>query len=236
MKKVWLILLIIALISAVWLWGKDRIWAPEKAQAQYKLTKVDRKDMVNTVSATGELSAVVTVEVGTEVSGQIKELLVDYNTPVNAGQIIARIDPEGYQTLMRQAEAELSLAKARLLTQETEIFRFDAELESAAANWSAAQAQTKKAKVTFENTQRNLMREKALVEKSIISKYEFDKVQTAYQEAAAQFELAEAQALASENKVSSAKAALAIAKVQINEAKATVQLKIAGKDKRMVDL
>jgi len=101
MKKYWLVLFLIALTSAVWLWGRDLIWTPEKAQVQYKLTNVEGKDMVNTVSATGELSAVVTVEVGTEVSGQIKELLVDYNTPVSAGQVIARIDKESYETLMR---------------------------------------------------------------------------------------------------------------------------------------
>jgi len=236
MKKYWIVLLIIALAGVAWFWGKDRIWAPEKAEAQYKLTKVERKDMVNTVSATGELSAVVTVEVGTEVSGQVKELLVDYNTQVRADQIIAHIDPESYKTLMRQAEAELALAKARLLTQKTEISRFEADLESAEANWLAAQAQTKKARVTLENAQRNLEREKALVEKTIVSDYQYDKVKTAYAEAAAQVELAEAQALASKSKVSSAKAALTIAKTQINEADATVELKIAAKDKRMVDL
>ncbi len=236
MKQYWIVLLIIALASTAWLWGKDRIWAPEKAQAQYKLTIVERKDMVNTVSATGELGAVVTVEVGTEISGQVKELLVDYNTPVNAGQIIARIDPESYETLMRQAEAELALAKARLLTQKTGISRFEADLESAEANWSAAQAQTKKARVTLKNTQRNLKREKVLVEKTIVSDYQYDKVQTAYEEAGAQLELAEAQALASKSKVSSAKAALTIAKTQINEADATVELRIAARDKRMVDL
>jgi HlyD family secretion protein len=236
MKKFWIVALIIALTGAAWFWGKDRIWAPDKAQARYKLAKVERKDMVNSVSATGELSAVVTVEVGTEVSGQIKELLVDYNSPVSAGQIIARIDPESYETLLRQAEAELTVAKAQLLTKKTEISRFEADLESAEANWSAAQAQTKKAGVTLENAQRNLEREKALVQKGIVSKYDYDEAQTAYQEAAAQLEQAEAQALASKSKVSSAKAALAIAKAQINEAEATVELRIAAKDKRMVDL
>jgi HlyD family secretion protein len=236
MKKYWLVLLIVALAGAVWLWGKDRIWAPEKAQAQYKLAKVERKDMVNTVSATGELSAVVTVEVGTEVSGQIKELLVDYNTPVSAGRIIARIDPESYETLMRQAEAELDLARARLLTQKAEISRFEADLESAEANWSATRAQAKKASVSLKNAQRNLKREKALVEKTIVSDYQYDKVQTAYEEAAAQLELTEAQALASKSKISSAKAALTIARSQIKEAEATVELRIAAKDKRMVDL
>ena len=128
------------------------------------------------------------------------------------------------------------MAKARLTTQETEILRFEAELESAEANWSAARAQVKKARVTLENAQRNLKREKALVEKSIISNYEYDKVRTTYQEAEAQIELAEAQVLASKNKVSAAQAALAIAKAQINEAQATVALRIAAKDKRMVDL
>lgn len=236
MKKYWIVLLIIALASAVWIWGKDRIWAPEKAEARYKLTKVERKDMVNTVSATGELSAVVTVEVGTEVSGLIKELLVDYNTQVSAGQIIAHIDPESYKTLMRQAEAELALARARLLTQKTEILRFEADLESAEANGSAAQAQAKKARVTLKNAQRNLKREKALKEKTIVSDFQYDKVQTAYEEAAAQLELVEAQVLASKSKISSAKAALSIAKSQIKEAEATVDLRIAAKDKRMVDL
>jgi HlyD family secretion protein len=236
MKKFWIVLLIIALAGAAWLWGKDRIWAPNKAQIQYKLTKVERKDMVNTVSATGALSAVVTVEVGTEVSGQIKELLVDYNTPVRAGQIIARIDPENYETLVRQAEAELAVAKAQLVSKKTEISRFEADLESAEANWSAAKAQAKKARVTLENAQRNLESEKALVDKAIVSKYEYDKAQTAYQEAAAQLEQAQAEALASKSKVSSAKAALAMAKAQISEAEATVELKIAARDKRMVDL
>ena len=236
MKKYWLVLVMMALAGAAWFWGKDRIWAPEKAQTQYKLTTVERKDMVNTISATGELSAVVTVEVGTEVSGQIKELLVDYNTLVSAGQIIARIDPESYETLMRQAEAELALARARLLTQKAEISRFAADLESAEANWSAAQAQVKKAGVTLKNAQQNLKREKALVEKTIVSDYQYDKVLTAYEEAEAQLELAEAQALASKSKVSSAKAALTIAKSQISEAQATVELRIAARDKRLVDL
>jgi len=74
------------------------------------------------------------------------------------------------------------------------------------------------------------------VEKTIVGEYQYEKVQTAYEEAAAQLELVEAQTLASKSKVSSAKAALIIAKSQINQAEATVELKIAAKDKRMVDL
>jgi HlyD family secretion protein len=236
MKRFWVVLFLIAFTGAAFYWGKDHFWAPEEAQARYKLATIERKDMVNTISATGELSAVVTVEVGTEVSGQIKELLVDYNTMVSAGQTIARIDPESYETLMRQAEAELALARARLLTQKAEILRYEADLESAEANWSAARAQIKKAGVTLKNAQRNLQREKALVEKTIVSDYQYDKVLTTYEEAAAQLELAEAQAVASKSKVSSAKAALAIANSQISEAEATVELRIAAKDKRMVDL
>ena len=236
MKKYWIALLVFAVAGAAWFWGKDRFWAPEKVKTQYRLTRIEKKDMVNIVSATGELSAVVTVEVGTEVSGQIKELLVDYNTPVSAGQIIARIDPESYETLMRQAEAELALARARLLTQKKEILRYEADLKSAEANWWAAKAQVKKAGVTLKNAQRNLKREKALVEKTIVSDYQYDKVQTAFEEAAAQVELVESQALASKSRVASAKAALAIARSQVNEAEATVELKTAAKEKRMVDL
>jgi len=236
MKKILIVLLVVVLAAIAWFWGRDRIWKPDKAQAQYRLTKVERKDMVNTVSATGALSAVVTVEVGTEVSGQIKELLVDFNTPVSAGQIIARIDPEGYETLLRQAEAELAVAKAQLNTRKTEIQRDAAELENAQANWLASQAQAKKAKVTLEDAQRNLERQKALVAQDFVAKNEFDKAQTAYQEAVAQLEQAQAQELASKSKVSSAQAGLAISRAQIKEAEATVDLRTAARDKRMVDL
>jgi len=179
---------------------------------------------------------VVTVEVGTVVSGQVKELLVDFNSPVTAGQIIARIDPESYETLVRQAEAELAVTKAKLETQKTQILRYQADLENAQANASAVQAQVKKARVSLDDARRQLERQKVLVAKDFVSKNDFDQAQTSYDEAAAQLEQALAQESAAKSNVTSAKAVLAISRAQVKEAKANVDLATAALDKRKVDL
>ena len=236
MKKWIIIAAVVGVAGLGWLWGSQHMGGANGVKARYKLAKVERRDMLNTISATGSLSAVVTVAVGTEVSGQIKELLVDFNSPVTAGQVIARIDPESYETLVRQAEAELAVTKAKLETQKTQILRYQAELENTQANNSAAQAQVKKARVSLEDAGRQLERQKVLVAKDFVSKNDFDQAQTAYDEAAAQLEQALAQESAARSNVASAKAALAIAKAQVNEAKASVDLSTAALDKRNVDL
>ena len=236
MKKYIIIVIILGLGAVFWFWGKDRILTTGQSQPRYRLMRVEKRDMANAVSATGSLSAVVTVQVGTEVSGQIKDLFADFNSPVKAGQQIARIDPKGYETMLRQAEAELAMAKAGLSSQKADIQRFQAELENAQANWSAAQAMTKKNRVSLDNAQRNLERQKELVAQDFVSRNDFDTARTTYEEVAAQLEQAEAQELAAKSKVTSAKAALVVAKAQIEEAEATVALRLAALDKRKVDL
>lgn len=203
---------------------------------QYLLVRLEKRDIVQRVSCSGELSAVVTVEVGSEISGLIKEILVDFNSMVKRGEVIARIDPESYQTLVRQAEAELSLARAKLLTQKAGLERSQADLENARSLLTAAQAQTAKAKAVLENAKRELERKQALVDQDFISRNEFDAAQTAFAEAMAQLEQALAQENADRSKVSSGKAVLGMASAQIKEAEAQIQLKMAELDKRRVDL
>lgn len=236
MKKFLIFLLFVGIAGGVLYWGKESYFASRVTQAQYRFARIEKRDMINSVSATGALSALVTVEVGSEVSGQIKELMVDFNSPVKQNQIIARIDPESYETLVRQAKAELAMSEAKLYSQRTETQRYEAELENAQANLSAARAQTKKIKATLENAKRNLERQRALVERDFVSKNEYDEARTAFEEATAQLEQAEAQERAAKSKVSSNKAGLAVARAQIMEAEANVQLKVASLDKRNVDL
>lgn len=236
MKKIIICLIIIGLGITAWFWGKDRFFAIEEAQAQYRFTKVEKRDMINTVSATGTLSAVVTVEVGSEVSGQIKELVVDFNSSVSENQVIAKIDPEGYETMRRQAEAELDMAMAKLGIQKAEISRYQADIENVEANLAASQAQTRKAKATFENAQRNLKRQESLVERDFVSKNDYDQAETGFEEASAQLEQAVAQENAAKSKVTSSRISLAIARATVKESEAQVRLKQAALDKRMVDL
>jgi len=236
MKKIIIGAIILGVGITAWFWGQVRFFAPETAQARYRFTQVERRDMVNTVSATGTLSALITVEVGSEVSGQIQELLVDFNSPVTENQVIAKIDPEGYETLMRQAEAELDMAKAGLGIQKAEVLRYQADLENVEASLIAAQAQTRKERATFENAERNLKRQQSLVEKDFISRNDYDLAHTAFEEASAQLEQAVAQERAAQSKVASARVSLSIAEATVTESQAQVRLKEAARDKRKVDL
>ncbi len=80
----------------------------------YRTAPVERGPISTTVAATGTLEAVATVLVGTQVSGQISEILADFNTEVKKGDVIARIDPLSFQNSVEKAEAEVGIAEATL--------------------------------------------------------------------------------------------------------------------------
>ncbi|MFZ9838358.1 MAG: efflux RND transporter periplasmic adaptor subunit [Opitutaceae bacterium] len=86
--------------------------AKTEKKAEFQTVKVARGDIVQTVTATGDLQPVVTVDVGAQVSGQIKEVMVDYNSKVKAGDVLARIDESTFIQRLRQAEADLESTKA----------------------------------------------------------------------------------------------------------------------------
>jgi len=82
--------------------------------AAFKTEKVSRGEIKSVVTATGTVNAVTTVSVGSQVSGTIKLLMVDYNSPVKKGQLLARIDPSTFQAQVDQARANLGSAKANM--------------------------------------------------------------------------------------------------------------------------
>ena len=89
----------------------------EQAAAAYITAPVERGDVSTTLSATGTLKALVTVQVGSQLSGQIADLLVDFNDEVREGQPLARLDPRTFESEVREAEAALEVARAQVLTQ-----------------------------------------------------------------------------------------------------------------------
>ncbi|MDP2133935.1 MAG: biotin/lipoyl-binding protein, partial [Sulfuritalea sp.] len=91
--------------------GAWRTWDRSGDAPKFKLAKIESGPLTAAVSATGTLNPVVSVQVGSQVSGQIKEILVDFNSPVKSGQLIARLDPETYQHRVRQAEADVDAAR-----------------------------------------------------------------------------------------------------------------------------
>ena len=87
-------------------------WGARGATPSYRLAKVERGAITAVVSATGTVNPVVSVQVGSQVSGQIKEIYADFNTSVKKGQIIARIDPEPFQLRINQALADVEATRA----------------------------------------------------------------------------------------------------------------------------
>src|SRR5512137_2261234 len=124
----------------------------DKQAPTYRFAKVERGPLTATVAASGTLNPVTSVQVGTQVSGQIKELFVDFNSPVKAGQLIARIDPETFQYRVRHAEADVEAARSAL----------------------------GRAQVSLLNAQRDLERTRELVSRNFVSPAELDSKQAAF--------------------------------------------------------
>ncbi|MDR3230771.1 MAG: efflux RND transporter periplasmic adaptor subunit [Synergistaceae bacterium] len=108
-KKLCCFLIIAGLVGGgVWY----RFFRADSVRYVYRTQSVTRGDIMATVSATGRLNAVEMIEVGTQVSGTIQEIYVDYNSAVKKGQLIALLDPDVLASQVEQAKASLTLAQA----------------------------------------------------------------------------------------------------------------------------
>ena len=119
----------IALIAAAF--GGYRYFTSNGKQTTYKFATVENGPLTAAVSAAGTLNPVATVQVGSQISGQIREILVDFNSPVKAGQMVALIDPDTYRYKSRQAEADLEATRSAVLVQKAEVFRARVNLTDA---------------------------------------------------------------------------------------------------------
>jgi len=158
-------LLAVAVVAAggwyVWSHGSEK--APE-----YATITVARGDVVQVVTATGDIEPVLNVNVSSQISGIISKLYVDWNSPVKEGQLLAQLDPSTYQANVLQAEGQLANAKAnydltRLNTERTrELFKkslvTQADLDQADAQLAQADAQVKIQNAALETAKVNLGR------------------------------------------------------------------------------
>src|SRR3989338_4573508 len=103
MKRI-LSLLVVAALVGGGVWGDFSTQTRGNA-LKYRLARVERGPLIAAVSATGNLNAVITVQVGSQISGQITQLLADFNSIVRKGQVIARIDPEIFNAKVGQVRA-----------------------------------------------------------------------------------------------------------------------------------
>jgi HlyD family secretion protein len=175
-RKIFLIIIFLLMAGgagfAYWRLGNGPVQSP------YLTVPVARGNISQVVSSTGTLQAVVTVQVGSQVSGTIEKLFADFNTRVKAGQVVAQLNQD----------------------------KFKAAVDQAWANLTAAQSNMAKAKVNVADALRTLERNKELRKRELLAQSELDAAQTAYDAALAQLEVnraqtAQAQAALNQNKV-----------------------------------
>ena len=162
MKKYVIIVSIVVIILGVVLFF---VFNNSNGKQKFITEKISRGDIKSTVSSTGTVNAVTTVQVGTQVSGTIQKLFVDYNSPVRKGQLLAQIDPSILEAQVGQARANLLSAKANL----------------------------EKSQVMLRDTKTTLERSKTLYAKNFIAKSDLDTSETNYLSATAQIKVSEAQ-------------------------------------------
>jgi len=186
--------------AGAWWW-----WDARNAAPDYRFGKIERGSIIAAVSATGTVNPVTVVQVGSQVSGQLKEVLVDFNSVVRKGQVIARIDPDSFVLRVNQAMADVEAARATVLTQR--------------ANVAALHAEVSRAKVGMADAEREYQRNQSLFEKNFVSAAALDKAQFVYQAAQEQVKVAQAQLAVGESQVRNVEALVKQRDSQLSQAK-----------------
>jgi len=183
----WIVIVILIVAAGL---GYAYFFKNREAVVRYRTARVERGSISAYVTANGTVNAVITVLVGSQVSGTIQKLYADYNTQVKTGQLIAQIDPALFQAQVDQAKASLENARAAYLTAQ-------ADIATARSNVEAGKANVLKAKVSVVDSKRSLNRSLELFGKNLIAASDRDTAQTNYDSAVALLEAAEAQLKAS---------------------------------------
>jgi HlyD family secretion protein len=191
LKRHWLIaagtILVVAVVAAFKFGGQDK--------PQYFTTKADRGDIRQVVEATGTINAVITVQVGSQVSGTISHLFVDFNSRVKKGQVVAQIDPALFEGAVLQAKGDLANAEANVA--------------SAKANLEKGRAAAVQTKADYERTV-------GLVKEAVMSQQQLDLAKANYDSAVAAVSAADAQVTQAVAQVQQKKAALTVAQTNLD--------------------
>jgi HlyD family secretion protein len=219
-KRNGLIALILIVVIAGIVLGVRR---QKSAAPQFFTAKTESGPLRNVVNATGVVQTVVTVQVGSQVSGQVEELYADYNSVVKHGQLLAKLDTRNFQAQLENSEAAVASAQARVQSAE-------ADVKTQAANMASAKANLEAARVTRDNNAVLFQRNAELNKDGVVSKNDYDNAKAnadssvaKYDQAGAAVAQADAQSRASAAGLLQAKAQLQQAEADLNRAKLNLE-------------
>jgi HlyD family secretion protein len=188
--------------------------------SDYITAKIERGNVDVSVSATGTVQAVTTVQVGSQVSGTVQWLGADFNTQVTRGQIIARLDPAIFQAQVDNARANVANAEAAIQGAQTEIINQKANLQAVRANQEVARVQRDDAIALVKRYKEisNVIASRDIE----LAQANANAAAARYEQAAAQVGQAQAAGASAAAKVEQAKASLAQARAQLQQSQANL--------------
>ncbi len=184
-----------AIIALILLLVLYRALRPTPHDYEYVSETVTRGEVLRKVSASGKVRALNTIKVGTEVSGQVTKVYVDFNSPVKAGQVLAEIDSTRVRARVQQSEAQVALARAGLQQTVANVARSQSELEI---------------------QQRDFARQKALADRGFVSKAGLDLAQSKLNSARNALQVALAQTQSGNAEIRQGTAELSSAQLDLN--------------------
>src|SRR5260221_8735979 len=210
----------------------------QASAAQYLTARVEKGNLRNTVTATGTLQAVTTVQVGSQASGTISALNADFNSVVKKGQVVAQLDPAVSKAQVDQARAALQQARASLQLALAGVTNSRAGVGDAQARALAAQSTVQNSRAGVSSSQANLAvlkaqqddalsllkQQESLLKSGVIAQRDYDTAKTAYQAAEARYNQAAAQVnMAVYSEQAAAGAGIAQSTAQVQQSQAQVQ-------------
>jgi HlyD family secretion protein len=204
---------ILAIIAAVSYWAIGRNKSSESTLVK---ATVDRGTIRITVNANGTLEALRTVQVGSQISGQVLKLYADYNSVVKQGQLLAEIDPRTFQSQVLTEQAQNASADARMQSAQADLLNQEANLVQVQANLRVTQVANENAALLYE-------RSKQLMAKGLVSASDNDVARTNAESASAKVEQAQAAVRQAQAQIRSRQASIEQAKSDIVSAKAQLE-------------
>ena len=213
-------------------------WGDDSGTPQYMTARVERGNLRNTVTATGALQAVTTVQVGSQASGTISALMADFNSVVKKGQVVAQLDPSTAKAQVDQARANLEQARASLTNARAAVVNSRAGVSDAQARGLAARSTVQNNQAGVSGAQANvavlkaqqddalslLKQQESLLKAGVIAQRDYDVAMTAYKTAEAKYNQAVSQLdQAKLAEQSSSSAGIAQSQAAVEQSKAQVQ-------------
>jgi HlyD family secretion protein len=206
------------------------------AQPAYLTAAVDHGDIEAAITATGSVNAVKTVQVGSQVSGNILALYADFNTKVKQGQLVARIDPAIFQARVDQTRAAQDSAKASVVSARAAIKKAESDIAGAEANVASQKANVAHAQSAVANAKLNNDRRIEMAKQGLISREEADTYQATYDQAIASLDAAQSAVTAAQSAVASAQAQKDVTQTQLDQAESQVKQATATLQQAQLDL